>query len=53
VVSWQEAAEVMAEAFAETFDPNLQIGEFTPEESLRIEQLRHDVYGDTSWLYKR
>jgi lipoate-protein ligase A len=53
VVSWQEAAEIMAEAFAETFELDLEIGEFTPEESLRIEQLRHDVYGADGWLFKR
>lgn len=52
-VLWQAAADAMLQAFAETFDLELEDGELTPQESLRLEQLRHEIYADDTWTLKR
>ena len=52
-VDWQTAADAMAEAFAETFDIDLEVDDLTPDESLRVEQLRGEVYGNAAWTQKR
>jgi lipoate-protein ligase A len=52
-IDWQRAAEMMAEAFAETFSIDLIEDGLSPEESLRMEQLRTEVYGSEAWTLKR
>jgi len=52
-VDWQQAANSLVEGFAETFDLAFTVGALTPAEGLRLEQLRHAVYNQDDWLYKR
>lgn len=52
-LSFDEVTEAMAEAFSETFDLNLESGTLSPQELLRIEQLRHETYTNDAWTQKR
>ncbi len=52
-VTWAVAAQAMAAAFSDVFGFTLEIQELTPLESLRLEQLRQEVYASAAWLEKR
>lgn len=52
-VTWESAAEAIIEGFMNTFDIEFEEDFLTPDESLRLEQLRFEVYSQTSWTYKR
>lgn len=52
-VTWDTAAEALVEGFARAFDFSLEIETLSPLESLRLEQLRQDIYATSAWLNKR
>jgi lipoyl(octanoyl) transferase len=52
-ISWETAAAALAEAFGELFEAEVAEGSLSPEESLRLEQLRNEVYHQESWTNKR
>lgn len=52
-VNWEMVASALTQAFADTFDLELNEESLTPAESLRIEQLRKDVYANDVWNQKR
>lgn len=52
-VSWDEVAEAVIKAFSHTFDITFHHEEVSAWESLRIEQLRHEIYTQESWTNKR
>lgn len=52
-VSFDEAVAAFKRAFEETFDLYFDDGELTPDESLRLEHLRVETYGNDLWTYRR
>ncbi len=53
IITWEDAAHAMIQGFAETFDMTFEETFLTPTESLRLEQLRYEVYSQATWTYKR
>lgn len=53
VIEWETAAHAIIEGFSRAFDLTFEEDFLTPEESLRLEQLRVDVYSHETWTYKR
>jgi lipoate-protein ligase A len=48
-VSWEEAAECLTTAFAQTLNLDLSLGDLTPGEADRAVQLLTEKYGSNSW----
>jgi lipoate-protein ligase A len=52
-VEWEAVAQALSDAFAQTFELDLQEAPLTPAEALRIEQVRKDVYANDVWNQQR
>jgi lipoate-protein ligase A len=48
-VSFDEAADALAQGFASALKLRLESGELTRDESLRAERLRREQYANDSW----
>ncbi|MCL4876187.1 MAG: lipoate--protein ligase family protein [Anaerolineae bacterium] len=53
VIDWETAAYALVEGFEEALGMIFEESFLTPEESLRLEQLRAEVYSHDAWTYKR
>lgn len=53
LISWETATDAIVDGFAETFGLEFEEDFLTPDESLRLEQLRFEVYSQATWTYKR
>lgn len=52
-ITWEQAAQAIQRGFEIAFDIEFENQPLTPEESLRIEQLKSEVYGSDNWTQKR
>lgn len=52
-ISWEEAAAALVAAFTECFGFSARPEALSPQESLRLEHLRRELYGSTAWMNKR
>jgi len=52
-ISWQTLANALQQGFTETFGFEFIQGDLTPQESLRVETLRNEVYATEAWTQKR
>lgn len=53
LVSWQMAAQAMAEAFADTFDLDLCLDTLADEEIMRRDEAYHHCYAHDDWTFRR
>lgn len=52
-VTWDEAATAAIRGFAETFDLDLTLGDYSEWEHGETERLTHESYGSDSWTMRR
>ncbi len=52
-VEWEIVANLMSDAFAETFDLQLEVCTLTTDELTKAQQLRNDVYASDEWNLRR
>lgn len=52
-ISWEQVAHTLADAFAQTFEVELQPGELSESEVARTQQLIEDTYAHPDWNQRR